>query len=484
MDKTQLQKVDDLIAANRARREAARARLSGPSADPRGALAAPAASTSTAASCAPASRATGMRNAASIRPSIPAKAGPAKAAVTSTPSPVRKDSRPFLRMSGLAAAILAALAGLGAGFAIGFSMSRAPAGPALAARAAPPVSAPAKRAPVPHQPWTAPTHVPTGGVMEPFPYTAASRMPVTPPPAPPGASSVAAAPHVLPPGPVSGPAPGNIGAGAIMPRALAASPAAPPPVSTPMSRKPYGKAIVRLVSPTVPPLGAPEPPPSGHVATVEIRPLAEPRVRMVATPPASPALPPPVPVPALRLGVQPPRLAISVAPLFVPVAPRLHWHPVPIAPRAPVVTVKTVHAGSIPAPSTNVAHATPAPASPFVIYRHVSASGPLNAPSPFGGAVRAEPAVAETPAPAAPESDARAARPVPAPAVTPALSVIGFPSSNLVLVGSRQDGRMLVSPYQVGQKLPDGSTVMRIDSVNGLVFTDRGTLRLSRQEND
>lgn len=325
-----------------------------------------------------------------------------------------------------------------------------------------------------HRPmvWTAPTHVPTGPLLEtlsgaPVPGVAESSS-VTPP-APSGAAghgqSVPTAIR-LPKAPVSAPAPENIAARVVAPPRIASV------LQTPASMRPYREKVVPTLSARA---GV------QHLATVVVAPRAvvAPAVPVV-TPRRTPirVLPVPVQVAAPRIatiGLSSMREKMAPPALPAPATPDFHVRQaVAAAPSVHIQHVQHVRIASTPA-------APAAPVSSFVIYRHVAAGSPSAGASPFGSAVRladATPVVTPGPRPIVPAAVAQVAQVAPA-ARAVALSVIAFPSPSLVLIGSRHDGQMQVSPYQVGQKLPDGSKIMHLDAADGLVFTDRGTLRLA-----
>lgn len=61
-------------------------------------------------------------------------------------------------------------------------------------------------------------------------------------------------------------------------------------------------------------------------------------------------------------------------------------------------------------------------------------------------------------------------------AATPEYAVASIVSPDLVLVSMQIEGQTMVSPYRVGQALPDGRSITAIDPGNHLVITNRGTL--------
>lgn len=109
----------------------------------------------------------------------------------------------------------------------------------------------------------------------------------------------------------------------------------------------------------------------------------------------------------------------------------------------------------------------PAPAAPAAVPAVFSASTVLyQAPS--------------TPAPPPPSAVAVMPPPAPRAASTPGsatYTVISVPSRDIALVESTVQGRAMVSPYKVGQSLPDGKVIIAMDPGAGELRTSGGTLR-------
>lgn len=59
---------------------------------------------------------------------------------------------------------------------------------------------------------------------------------------------------------------------------------------------------------------------------------------------------------------------------------------------------------------------------------------------------------------------------------TPAYSVASIISSDLVLISMQIDGQAMVSPYRVGQVLPDGRSITAIDKEKHQIETSRGVV--------
>lgn len=73
-------------------------------------------------------------------------------------------------------------------------------------------------------------------------------------------------------------------------------------------------------------------------------------------------------------------------------------------------------------------------------------------------------------------SSSPSAAPTPAPA-SAAYTVISVPSRDIALVESTVQGRAMVSPYKVGQSLPDGKVILAMDPGAGVLRTSGGNLR-------
>ena len=245
----------------------------------------------------------------------------------------------------------------------------------------------------------------------------------------------------------------------------------------------------------------------GSAATV-----ASSRLVKVVTPPAvvAPAqLPKPIAVAMAPLVFGAPSGAalgsVAASNLAFPL-PRMPGLVLPPLPRRPVRRPAPVRAvaSAVPvrplprpvvrrqAPATPVPSPIPVPSGSFVMYRQSAPRGA--AASPFGAAVHAPAPSAAAPAQAAPVSPSAASGVMPSgtmpsgtmpatmpaaplPSGGPSMTIVGFPDSHLVLIESPHDGQPMISPYGVGQVLPDGSKVLRISSRHGLVYTTRGTLR-------
>ncbi len=85
-----------------------------------------------------------------------------------------------------------------------------------------------------------------------------------------------------------------------------------------------------------------------------------------------------------------------------------------------------------------------------------------------------------TPAPPPPSAVAVMPPPAPRAASMPGsatYTVISVPSRDIALVESTVQGRAMVSPYKVGQSLPDGKVIIAMDPGAGELRTSGGTLR-------
>ena len=85
-----------------------------------------------------------------------------------------------------------------------------------------------------------------------------------------------------------------------------------------------------------------------------------------------------------------------------------------------------------------------------------------------------------TPAPPPPSAAVVMPQPAPHAASTPGratYTVISVPSRDIALVESTVQGRAMVSPYKVGQSLPDGKVIIAMDPGAGELRTSGGTLR-------
>lgn len=158
-------------------------------------------------------------------------------------------------------------------------------------------------------------------------------------------------------------------------------------------------------------------------------------------------------------------------------------YPVVVLPDVTVIASQIdVSPASVPrvAPKPRaVATAAPVPASkPKAAPVPELASAPAAAPvGAFGGAT----VVYEAPGAAEPAADREGAIEVVAEATqAPAsLKVISVPSPTLALIGSDVGGKMMVSPYKVGQTLPDGRVIVSLDPSAGTVQTSRGVIAAS-----
>jgi hypothetical protein len=113
---------------------------------------------------------------------------------------------------------------------------------------------------------------------------------------------------------------------------------------------------------------------------------------------------------------------------------------------------------------------TPAFAVPTVLYQAAAApeGPPPSAPAPVYGSP-----TGSAPTTAAP---AVASAPVPADVPATAYTVVSVPSRDIALVSSTVDGHTMVSPYKVGQALPDGKVILAMDPGAGALQTSGGAV--------
>lgn len=116
---------------------------------------------------------------------------------------------------------------------------------------------------------------------------------------------------------------------------------------------------------------------------------------------------------------------------------------------------------------------------------------PAHAPAPRAPVAAAPAQPPAAPAPAAPHEPSAfadqvvlyrppaAAAPAPAskpPAVANAYHVVSIAGADLALIAMDIDGQTMVSPFRVGQALPDGRTITAIDVQGHRVVTNSGAL--------
>jgi hypothetical protein len=139
-------------------------------------------------------------------------------------------------------------------------------------------------------------------------------------------------------------------------------------------------------------------------------------------------------------------------------------------------------------------HSAFAPPSPPVLVRVIgrsAAARPSVAPSPppsrTADSPQSDAPGTQTVAYQAPGVEATVA-PVPASASTPAAApapppnynIVAVPTSSLVLVATTIQGQKQVSPYKLGDALPDGRIITALDPAGGTVSTATGDLHITQ----
>lgn len=142
----------------------------------------------------------------------------------------------------------------------------------------------------------------------------------------------------------------------------------------------------------------------------------------------------PAGLPAIPLSVQVPRIALVVRPSVPNIPVSMDW---------PNVAVVAVHA---PAPKPEAAPRAVTPKVPPTQFANTKVLYRIG------------------------EEPSAVAKP------TPAYSVASIISSDLVLISMQIDGQAMVSPYRVGQVLPDGRSITAIDKEKHQIETSRGVV--------